>query len=410
MGGGNLNFRMCRLKLWLLPVAAALGPVYWLPGISPSALESIKVLIFGAAIASCLSTGPNRVKISDLIFFGAISALLLSSYIANNEVGSVEVIIALGFYLYFYSFPPVANAEELKILAFRSVLIFSTLTLIVVFDFVMGGLFFNPFYEYKFPLFLSGFHGGRTGWAFSSNIFLAITLATFFMTKTKPATLLLLFAAFAISLNTILVGSRGGVVVMSLLMCGFLYLLIKKARFTHFTIFGILLATSAFYYISANHGAQVSLRAVDALLGAGDIDFFEDQSRSDSFDAIIQQVFDRPIFGSGQVNLDGYGFDFSRIHNVWLRIAAENGIPSALLILVFFLLLAYRVSKSKFKGGRVFILMMIVVLVASQLEPTTVFGGFFSSFSFWLILASIIKLGTLDFSDEHSTEIKSTDA
>jgi O-antigen ligase len=401
---------MSHLKLWLLPVAAALGPVYWLPGISPGALESMKVLIFGAAIVSCLSTRPNLVKISDLTFFGAISALFLLSYIANNEVGSIDVLIALGFYLYFYAFPPAASAEEFRILAFRSALIFSAFTLIVIFDFFMGGLFFNPFYKYQLPLFLSGFHGGRTGWAFSSNIFLAITLATFFITKTKPAKFLLLSISFAISLNIILVGSRGGVVVMSLLLCSFLYLLIKKERYTHFIVFGLLLATSAFYYISVNHGTQVSLRVVDVFLGTGDVKIFEDQSRSDSFEVVMQQVLDRPIFGSGLVDLVGHGFNFSRIHNVWLRIAVENGIPSAFLILVFFLLLTYRVSQSKFEGGRVFILMMIVVLVTSQLEPTTVFGGFFSSFSFWLILASIIKLGTLDFFDKQSVEIKLTNA
>lgn len=381
-----------KLRLWLAAVIGALGPVYWFPGILPSTIEVFKSIIALTFIATCLYATKRRVSRSDFICSALALASLAIASIYHSPASTINVALALLMYLFFSICPPFQSLEQIWTVIFRSLTIFAVFPLVLIFDYFSGGIFVNPFYEYIYPLYASGFQGGRTGWAFTCNLALALLISTQISRNAASQATTLIPLFFAIVFNNIIVGSRAGLFVSIALTLIFAAVLIRRNYRFYLPAWAALAVISvAVLYFMGFGNLDQGLRIL-RLFDQQGWRLISDAARFEAIPYIFSIISENPVWGSGKVDLRLAGFGYEYIHNVWFKVAAENGMPASLLLLLFFVTLTYRILKMgpQFK---VFFPLLLVVWAASLFEPTTVFGNLGASMFFWMIVASVRSLG-----------------
>lgn len=382
-----------RLALWIIPVFAALGPVYWSPILAVSSIEFLKFGLFGALILSLLILKPRKPPAIDLIFVLILSLLYLLNIVITQRVENTEIIVVFCIYIFFLIFNPIRNFDELRKILFRTLLCFAFFPLMVILDYALGGVFFNPFYDYSIPLHLSGFHAARTGWAFSSNIFLSISLIHYFQSKNNFQAGLSIFIGLIITCNIILVGSRGGAIASVIIWAWYFMNLFRLTRNRGILVWAALTATIFLVPFLNLQSLGESFRSLQFL----NSNSLGDDVRFDGYRVALDLLSQRPFTGVGEVDLREYGLSYSSIHNVWLRLAVEVGIFIPICVLISVVSIYMRIRRSRFLEIKLMTILMIVTLLASIYEPTSAFGNFFTSINFWFLIATTASLSKANF-------------
>jgi len=105
---------------------------------------------------------------------------------------------------------------------------------------------------------------------------------------------------------------------------------------------------------------------------------------------------DKPILGWGFGNIR---VDNVEIHNAWLRLAVEGGIPFVAFIFLFMFYIVIRFAKSVNKLDRDYrpyaiacLLCVFGSFMGSMFEPGVMFGAFNNVATFWFSMGFIFYL------------------
>lgn len=368
----------------LLTLSITLGPVYWFPGIGPTTILVIKSAILLALIITLWRFARPKIPSSFAAAFVALCTFSAIGGIIHRDLFIVEVVPAIITAYIGVQLSRIYSPDYMIDLLNRSASMFAALSTLVVFDFLLGGIITNPYYEeHSVYLFESGFTGGRTGWAYACNLMMATLAASLIYlsqrgksTKTTVLAILALYASIFVS------GARGGFVLASMLV---FVLLIASTKSWHrlLAILGIL---GLIFLVSINWlGWEkiAELRVIRTFFSAYTRDMTTADSRIDLL-ALGWEMFERrPLIGSGPVFI-GLGSEELAIHNLWLRFLVERGIligAPILLIILYIIVLASK--KSLGIGYRVHYLFAIGILTGF-FEPRGPMGNYFASMIFWV--------------------------
>lgn len=393
-----MTFSLEKLKLWQISILGAVGPVYWLPGVSPANLAIFKTVLITLIAVTCCMSQLRRIKKIDLMILCMLLTIFCLGGVVNGDIANLSLLFSVAIFIFFYAASPIRDYEAIRFVVARAVPIFSIFPLLITYDFLLSSAFLNPFYEYSVFLYSSGFQGGRTGWAFWSNIFLALTLTAHSMSRDRISSFIFLLIALLIFSSIFLVGSRGGILTAFALLFAYITYILMYFKYNLVSFLILFTISIPFLFILLN------------ILTSGDLDFerlrliqmasnnnneeflFFDAARQDAI-SVINTLIEGGIFlGQGQIDLRNFGFEYERIHNVWLRILVESGIFMVALILIFSIFRVHRLVGFSKRYSNSFFLIIIPVLIGSLVEPTVVFGNFQASLFFWILISSAVAL------------------
>ncbi|MDT8858149.1 O-antigen ligase family protein [Paracoccaceae bacterium Fryx2] len=400
--------RYRRAGLSLLYVSAALGPIYWLPLISIPTMYAIKIGV-GAALSIWLLLLRKRIQLSYRLLFISLIILLVSllSSLIKNDIFFLEIAPIVIFLLFGNLLAQAIELDDFLEAISAAGVIFSMFASIIVIDLILGGWFPNPYYtQYIVYVYESGLTGGRTAWAYASNLFLAINLqgSLYYLAKNKRKAIFLLFCAAIVATNILVVGARGGAVVAIFIILVFLAMLTrrKNSKLLISVLTALFFLSGAIFLV----GFSDELRIITTLMQAGTRNLSTLDSRFTSFSEGWMSFSSSPFFGTGSIFID-IGSAQAQIHNVWLRFIVERGVLFALPI-IFTSLLIFRLS---YLGARSRHYQMLLLLSAGILtglfEPKAIFGNYFASQIFWITAAFFLARGTAEARPGNGTLVSS---
>lgn len=377
----------------MLILCLVFGPIYWLPGLSIESVKYVKTFFVLSFLTLTVLVGNFRYH-TGLIWVSYL--LVISSGIISilkNDLFILEVSTLCAILHIFYSIGASDHTARILESIKKSIILFTIFPLIVIIDALTGGNIPNPFYDFHYPLFLSGFNSGRTGWAFICNIYVGI-IFHFLLTTNNWKKYLYLAAIFIYGINIFIVGARGGVLTFLFLLTIFTSQSIKKSVTSSLIniifIIGLILIIAILNYESIQES-----RVYQFLTMQHDDSSDITTGRSGGYSYALDTISINPFFGKGEINLtEALGYDYEKIHNVWLRIFAERG-------LIFFLIISlsiFYLTYSSIKAARYFKFhsdyAIFAGLFATLFEPTAILGNFFSTSMFWLLVCYFIGLKT----------------
>lgn len=385
-----------RLLGWSLALSIGFGPIYWLPGVPNVAILGVKVAALLTFIGSVLwgnapqFAGKYVAPLLVLIWAGTMSSIYHEdAFVVNAVVLSLIVIIA-----------GIVTIADHQIVVWkyveRGVKIFTIFALLVILDAVRGGVIPNPYYDYFNPLYLTGFHGGRTGWGVTCGFMLAFALTSALNTKSRTHVLWLIIAVI-MAANTILVGTRGGVVTSALLLAGYAAINVRSgSRISGKGIAAIagLVLMLAGLVVVYWEGIQRS-RVWTSFTGGSAL---EEESRLFGYELAINGIAEHPLAGYGEFSLD-VALGYSEIHNLWLRLLVERGLIVGSISAAVLLWLILPLWRTPVRGAA---LVLLAGLAPTMIEPTAIFGNFFSTFGFWFVVIYLTHNTALTLKASHN--------
>ncbi|MCM8566168.1 O-antigen ligase family protein [Thauera linaloolentis] len=386
-------------ELTLATLFLGLSPVYWLPGIPSSALLLGKLFFLALLLAYpflYFRDGIYAVPrfMPALLFFSALIATPSALAHLNLDFAglfAVSFFVTLGYTL--------ACRHGLKgalnSLFFSSVF-FSLIAILVVVDFVLSGYFFNPIHEVRLFLYQTGFHGGRTGWTAICNVFLAITFVGIVVSESNLKKTIFSLAVIVLILNLVVVDSRGGLITGIIVLAAYLGYLARTSKARAATLLIALLLLSLF--IMVNFGERFLMsRTYLSIVAPEELRSGVTTGRTEGFIVALNMYLDSPVLGAGAVNLKDFGQDVEKVHNVWLRILAEQGLLGFLGFFIFSVGLSFYVLRSKNIPRAICAMFLASGFVPTLFEPTGVFGNYFATAPFWM-MAGVLLASKNNFS------------
>lgn len=368
----------------LFTLSIALGPVYWLPGISPTTTVVIKSTILLALIIILSLLVKPIFRASFTATFLALCILSAVGGIFHLDMFIVEVIPAIIIAYFGAQLSKIYSPDYMIRLLNRSAAIFSALSTLVIFDFLMGGRITNPYYDdYSVYLFESGLTGGRTGWAYACNLMMATLAASLiYLSRRGKSTIISVLAIAALYVNIFVSGARGGFLVASTIVF-FLLIASTQSRRGLLSISGILglFFLVSMYFLDLEKIAE--LRVIRTFLSTYTRDMTTVDSRIDLQTLGWEMFAESPLLGSGQVSFD-LGSEQLAIHNVWLRFLVERGILIGAPILLILVSLLIRASKRSLEIGYRVHYLIATGVVTGFFEPRGPMGNYFASMIFWI--------------------------
>lgn len=382
-----MSIRGGRALSWGLAVIFGLGPIYWFPGVPQVAITAAKIAALTTFVVALLFNNPFRtrerlaVPLVILLWAATISSLYHGDAYVFNAVALAGIAVVAA----------VAALNDAQQALWKSlekgVLIFTFFALVVIFDGLTGGSMRNPFYEYPYPLYLSGFQGGRTGWGSACGFMMAVALIAALNAKTPRRHGFWLAVALVIAVNPILVGTRGGTLGTALLFLAYGAMIARSkgglsARGLA-ALGGLLLLLAGliiFNWESIQYSRVWTSFSEDSLL--------EENSRITGYAMALDAFAKHPLAGFGEFSLEGT-LGYNEIHNLWLRLMVERGVFAGLITSGVLIFLLTPLAKNRAKGSP---LLLIAGLVPTMFEPTAIFGNFFSTFAFWMASIYLIHV------------------
>lgn len=398
--GSSLSVRKARLIIPCLILVAAMGPVYWLPYVPPASLALSKLLIFvlfGALSALLLLRTrldvPSLIALLSFLLLAALSSLLHQDPFVLTAI-LISAFLVLGRAIR----SNLGRSKLIESLA-AAYYTFVFLAAVLVVDWALGGLFYNPFYDYPIYLFESGYQGGRTGSSVALNLFLGLGFVLFLLGSMRRD--VFLFAQSIIGSNILFIGARGGLLVAVLLVATFFGVMICRRgvrALPGLFLFLVILVLGAAY------GAEylVELRAPSLLietLEGGTQD--ATGGRVEGYLIALDLFLSAPLSGQGTIVLLDYGMGYESIHNVWIKLVSERGLVLASAFLLLIAILILRGLLDKALGRLIIIFPCGALFLSSFFEPTVFMGNFYSSAFFWILLGAAgggSRYGTLPYS------------
>ena len=388
-------------ELVLAALFMGLSPVYWFPSLNSSLLLTIKVMLFGGVLVYPFLRFRDGVYalprfipplLAIAVVLGAPSAV---AHLSFEFLGlfAIAFFVAIG-----YTFSCCYGVERALNSVFLAVVIFSSIALLVVIDFAASGIFLNPMHSVRLYLYQTGFHGGRTGWTAICNVFLAISLFGLIVSKPGFKKNALVLSSVILLLNLIVVDSRGGLITGAVVLSVYLLHLAANSRVKAF--FLLIIFWLGGVLIAAEFGERlIGSRTYLSIFAPEELRSGVTTGRTDGFWVAIKLYVDSPLIGVGEINLKDYGQDVEKVHNVWLRTLAEQGLLGLLSLFVFcFGLFAALFKRSVFPRSAI-VMVVAAGLVPSLFEPTGVFGNYFATAPFW-ITSGILLASAEDYSSE----------
>lgn len=396
------------LGAWLLYLS--LGPIYWLPGVPPNLLLLAKAGMAGVATLLTIGVAFGRGRfalptgwvglLAPLVlvpvslggflqtdFRDALLGLLDYGYLFA-VLWSLYLVARLGGNPYFLMLPP-----ALVLAAAASVVVLQAVTGVPGWR---APAVFNGF-----PLTFSGFGSLRTGWSNALSLYLPVLLILLSTRYRNLLTMAIAAAGIAAILGSqFVVGGRAGLLASLGVLALWAWLRLPRtvslglgAAATLFVIVG------GSYVVAAGEALRFSelFEEDDLFLAADDVA----AGRLTGYLYALGQIAERPFIGHGfgEVLIDGT----TQIHNIWLRLAAEGGVPVALVfgaIVVTILLRAWRIERvydAQRRAGLTaeaidplpLFLVLVAGLIAAMFEPNMLLGSFQNS-AFWWAAAGIM--------------------
>ena len=332
----------------VLGLYLGLAPVYWLPGLTVSALAGFKVALSAFAVSVALAVALKRRSLNlPQRVFGPVGLLLFFCLAMPGLFQSSESAfwtslkdLILGFAMLWTAWLIQKNSRGFEV----AVLIAGWVIVVLA-----GVVFISLFVDlplrapepWQGELYITGFGGLRTKWSAALALYLpvcwlAITKGTTFRSY---RTRFLLITAFALTLQ-VASGGRAGIAAVMVEATLLFPLFWKRAKWKY-----VFFAT-AVVWIFLGTGAADRLR-IDRLSGVGKpyekIDSFS-SGRISGYQIAIDQIQDRPLVGRGfgqgeQAHEAEFGYRL-QVHNLWLRLMVASGIllPSFFAVFTFLLI------------------------------------------------------------------------
>lgn len=367
----------------VLIASLALGPIYWFPLVSFGPMFALRSSLIALLFFIVLQYGLALRK-DVLLATILLSCLTLLSSLMHSDLFFLNVVPALLLLVFGSQLPSLLAPDRFQLATRRASAIFGVFCVVVLSDYFGGGFIEDPFYT-SYPVYLhdSGFNGGRTAWGYVSNIFLALTLQSYLgSTRPKRGVLLVTFLLVMIILFNILVtGARGAFLVSALLIFVFGVLALIKSRTTLLLPILFFLIGGISLLLTLESAAE--LRIVSTFLASETRDLSTAQSRITSYSAAFDAMSSNPFYGSGSIYLV-LSAEMIQVHNVWLRLITERGVPIGLGIIFSVAALFVMAMSGARRTGYEIRLLLISGVATGFIEPNAIFGNYFSSIAFWI--------------------------
>lgn len=405
-----------RICMYLLAFLAAVGPIYWIPGIDSLIIKYTKtaILIFSFSISVFIVMNARLQKkiyaeksmriLNILLICGVsyfISLLFSNSFSDSYEAVDSYVYAALYVFsltVIFTIFPINRITNVLKFTLF----LFPIISLLIVLSGyglfpnfpvppqLLDGQNENAYTLVDYGFSGNGLGGSRTGWGAATAVSSTLLLSLLgWRSGWGRAAAFLTFAIIALSLYQI--GARGAFISF---IIGSIYVVnIKISSNIKYIIFISLISFLIFIYsiLPEDSRFYFHLYGMDRESVLNTIT----SNRYQTWIYGLESFLHSPIYGVGIY--DSIYEGRWAVHNTWLKIAASSGliglVPSLILLASFFRLsFGFNREKLNFSGfdvgGPI-----VSGIVISMLEPGFPLGAFFNTTAFWF--AAIVQAHSL---------------
>lgn len=392
-------------------ILAAIGPIYWLPGVDPTFLRYVKSgllsLFIGLALlllASATRSGKAHIQIASkygvfvgasVVLLGAIStlAILYNDDLRPTLARALSYVITAGYIFSLACCISVNGIKQLRNFLTLVLSIFPIISLLVVLanhelivDFqvptsLLIGQNENALGLVDYGLSGNGFGGSRTGWGAATAVATTALIALVAGNERLPKAYIV--AVFVLTVFALYeIGSRGAFVAfiigvaydVSLRRPGFgKYVVLIVGLVIAWTVYGLLPHDSRFYFNLEGLDREAMLARLTS-------------DRYATWVFGIEAFTQSPIVGVGVPQ--SHLFGRLAVHNTWIGIAASSGILGLLAsMVVLFLLIVLAIGprargfRSNGMGGTI-----LCGLVISLLEPGFPFESFFNTTGFWAVV------------------------
>lgn len=382
------------LELFFLMLFLAIGPIYWLPSLPPSALLAAKVLLFGIVfLYPYLSFRRDVYAVPRFLAPALIGLVILEAPSAIKHL-SFEFLMVVGagyFIVLGYSLSKIYGGSLAVAVMYRATLVFSLFATFVVVDYGLGGVFVNPVHDVRLYLYQTGFHGGRTGWAGTCNIFLAVALMGIIHAKHGFERGLLWLAAAILLANLFMVDSRGGLVTAGLVV-GVFVVRVGFRSPSRLLVFALVMATIVGALVTQFGDRLMESRTYLSIFAPNELRSGVTTGRVDAYWEAVAIFYENPLLGVGEVDMREYGQNAEKIHNVWLRVLVERGVLAFLGFATFAIGAFYCSLRGQSDKAVDVAIVLLAAIIPTIFEPTGVFGNYFASAFFWFSIGVFLSI------------------
>lgn len=384
--------RRISIELVFLTIFLIFGPIYWLPGVPSAALLSLKAGAFGLFLFLPYLSFRQEIyavpKFVPLCLALAVCLAVPSAVVHLNfdflDYFLISFLVVLG-----YSLAARYGLNAVFSVLFFVVFAFSVICLVVVFDFLLGGLFVNPIHESRLFLYQTGFHGGRTGWTGIVNVFLSLALIGLLLKPSAAKKVVLNFSVVIFLLNLFLVDSRGGLITGLLVLLVFLFRFAQESRAKAVLLLLLLFALVSVFFVQFADRLMMS-RTYLSIVAPEELRSGVTSGRTEGYLAAFDLYLKAPALGLGATDMREFGQEVERIHNVWLRVLVEQGLLGFLAIVVFSAGIFIGLLQRRAYPLAVYLMPLVAGLLPTLFEPTGVFGNFFATALFWVLIGLLL--------------------
>ncbi len=412
---------------WLLSIFLALGPVYWLPGVSMEVLRPIEWSIFLVALALVLGNELLQGRLpfpggllGPLGFAGILFLWVPGLVQASESFFATRYIIQVGLCgVFFWCFFCLAKeGSNVTVIFQRAFILIGVLAGIALVRALAGTVDWDAPCNWDSP-YINGFSIRSTAWSIGLTMFVPAAVLFFLPSQTRRhwvwgfvgivGAIVLLFSQFVS-------GGRLGMLVSFLLLVAFVLLRLSRWLVVAVVLAGLLASTVYLDESCARHlklNRFVEFEPLQHLLQEGHnvanlsalaktpLDHVFSR-RIEGHQLGLEKVMERPFLGHGlrQVMLDTpYEGRKLEIHNLWIKWAVYTGIfaPLLLLIMVVFILRAgWRCFRDKSrtpaerKTSAALGLILLSGLLVSMLEANIFIGPFQISAIWWAAAGTLV--------------------
>lgn len=373
----------------------ALGPIYWLPNVSPAAMQILKFALFAAI---CIRLGWKWVqsggRLSRKPFFllsVAIAAIILCSVTHDSPIDDIAALGNYALPLIVVGVVPLlsmASRTEIEMGLRGAPVLFACIAILVPLGLVFPALnWMNPFsleiHNFEGSQTFTGFGGSRTGWSLGASFLGALALANVASSDGKGKKWNFLIVVI-IGAATFIPGGRVGMAAFALMLISIVALgaLRKSTVRTSLYWLGITFVTVLVALTFAEELRLASLFTGDLREGT--------TGRTEGWKFGLDIFMSNPIFGIGEYEADliGRAEGYGAVHNVLLNYLVKYGVVGTLPMLAFFLWLFVRIYSRRRDALVHYPTLVAALMFASTsaivwLEPYAVFGAFFNALVFW---------------------------
>lgn len=384
--------RRISIELVFLTIFLIFGPIYWLPGVPSAALLSLKAGAFGLFIFLpyfVFRQGIYAVPKSIPLYLVVTVCLAAPSAVVHLNFDFLNYFLIAFLVVLGYSLAARYGVDTVFSALFFVVVAFSILCMLVVFDFFLSGLFVNPIHESRLFAYQTGFHGGRTGWTGIVNVFLSLSLVGILLKQSAGRKAVLSFSVVIFLLNLFLVDSRGGLITGLLVILVFLFRIARESKLKTVLVLLFLTALATVFFVQFADRLMMS-RTYLSIFAPEELRSGITAGRTEGYLAALDLYLKAPALGVGQTDMREFGQEVERIHNVWLRVLVEQGLLGFLALLVFSVGVFISMLQGRVYPMAVYLMPIVAGLLPTLFEPTGVFGNFFATALFWVLIGLLM--------------------